>query len=75
MRFGKQEGTPLQRSFAQLQDEKPVFVGEGKNTFEKEGRYFFMGREVSKDEYDTAIAQYDAILKYQIDEKRGELLN
>lgn len=75
MAFGSidKSKTPFKRSVTELQESFPIFDGEGKNTFRKDGKYFFMNREVSKDEYEKGIARYEAILDHQIKEKETEL--
>lgn len=68
-----EDATPIERSVIDMQLKRPIFEGEDKNTFEKEGRYFFLGREVPKEEYDLGMDQYNAILQYGIDGKKQEL--
>ena len=75
MTFGNLYGNrnPLERSLNDLQDKKPVMFGEDKDTFEKDGRFFIMNREVPKAEYDAFMTTYQAALDLEIAEKKAQL--
>lgn len=75
MSFGSvdRNQSPMERSVAEMQHEVPVFNGEGKNTFEKDGKYYFMNREVSKEEYDAGIEKYNQILDHKLRLKKEQL--
>ncbi len=65
--------TSIEKSIIDMQRVRPIFEGEDKNTFEKDGRYFFLGREVPKEEYEKGMNQYNAILEHSIEQKKEEL--
>jgi len=69
------DAKPFERSVFDMQEKKPVFDGPEKNTFEKNGKYFFMNREVSKTEYETGIEKYNTLLGIELAAKRQELEN
>lgn len=66
---------PVERSGGDLQNRKPVLDGPGRDTYIHEDgkRYFAMGREVSKTEYEEFMTKYEDLLKYQIGQKEEEL--
>ncbi|MCC7436652.1 hypothetical protein IT402_02125 [Candidatus Nomurabacteria bacterium] len=73
MKFGM-EGAPqmhwskenLKLAINKLEEKPPVF---GEDTGEKDGKYFAMGYEVEKAEYDHFINQLNELLDF----KNGEL--
>ncbi len=65
--------TPMQRSIRDMEKERIVLQGEGKNTFEKDGKYFVMNRSVSKEEYDRALQIYNLALDAELAEKKARL--
>ena len=56
-----------------MEKERIVLQGEGKNTFEKDGKYFVMNRSVSKEEYDRALQIYNLALDAELAEKKARL--
>jgi hypothetical protein len=68
-----QKMSPAERSGADLQDRKPVFNGPARDTFEEGGRCFFMGREVNKDEHESLLGKYNALLDHSLELKQEEL--
>ena len=79
MPFGM-EGTPqmhwskenLKLAVDRLQEKPPVFGDDG-DTGEKEGKYFAMGYEVEKDEYDHFIKQLNQLLGITTENLKDEL--
>lgn len=81
MSFGM-EGAPkmhwskenLKFAIGDLSERPPVF---GEDTGEKDGKYFAMGREVQKEEYDLFIKRLDELLGMATDDlgKKLEDLN
>ena len=77
MGFGM-EGVPqmhwskenLKLAVEKLQEKPPVF---GEDTGERDGKYFAMGFEVEKDEYDHFIKQLDALLGIRTEDLKDEL--
>ena len=65
--------SPAERSGADLQERKPVFNGSARDTFEEEGRCFFMGRQVNKEEYESLLGKYNALLDHSLELKHEEL--
>ena len=64
----------LDRSIEQMQHERPVMIdGEGKNTFEKDGRFYLLDREVSEQEYNQGLDRYQTLLDGEIQRKRDQL--
>ncbi len=64
----------IDRSIKDMQNEKPIFEGAGKNTYiNKDGDYYFMNRKVTKEEYDLGMDQYESILNAEIERKKAEL--
>ncbi len=79
MAFGM-EGAPqmhwskenLKLAVEKLQEKPPVFGDDG-DTGEREGKYFAMGYEVEKDEYDHFIKQLNQLLGIDTDNLKSEL--
>lgn len=61
------------KSISDLQNKEPILFGEGKNTFEKDGKYFVIDREVNETEWNTFMNTYNAAQDLRTAELRRQL--
>lgn len=66
----RERGSNYERALLKLEENKPQI---GTDTQEKDGRYFLYSMEVSKDEYEKFLDQYQQIMDLEIQDKEMKL--